>query len=168
MYVIFSSYGNDSIALMQWAHENALGDVHVVFSDTGWAADYWEERVSKGEFWAFNTLSFKTHRTKSEGMADLVRRKKAWPRGGGGKFQFCTEALKKEPGRKWLEIFDPGREATCLTAIRREESENRRTAPEWVTESEEHGGRGRWNPLVRYTLEQRDELIRRTPFEVLP
>jgi len=38
-YVIFASYGNDSIALIQWAHEHNLKNVTVAYSDTGWAAD---------------------------------------------------------------------------------------------------------------------------------
>ena len=40
-HLIFASYGNDSIALIQWAHERSLPDVHVAYTDTGWAADWW-------------------------------------------------------------------------------------------------------------------------------
>ena len=43
----------------------------------------------QAEAWA-QGLGFVTHRIPSEGMAGLVGRKKAWPRGGGGKYQFCT------------------------------------------------------------------------------
>ena len=166
-YVIFSSYGNDSIALIRWAYNVSLKDVVVVFSDTGWAADYWADRVEFGEKWV-NSLGFSTGRTESEGMAGLLRRKKAWPRGGGGRFQFCTEALKKAPARAWMDANDPLGESTCMTAIRRCESQNRATAPEWVTCSEDHGGRELWQPLVRHSNEERDGLIDQTPFDVLP
>jgi len=166
-YVIFSSYGNDSIALIQWAHDSGIDGVHVVFSDTGWAADYWADRVIIGEQWV-SDLGFAHHRTESEGMNGLIHRKKAWPRGGGGRFQFCTEALKKAPARIWLDEKDTDGDATCLTAIRRCESENRRTAPEWVTASEDHGGRELWQPLVRHSDSERDVLINCTPFDVLP
>jgi 3'-phosphoadenosine 5'-phosphosulfate sulfotransferase (PAPS reductase)/FAD synthetase len=166
-YVIFASYGNDSIALIQWAHERGLKHVHVAYSDTGWAADWWRGRVEQAEEWV-RSLNFKPHRIGSEGMAGLVDRKKAWPRGGGGKYQFCTEALKKEPARKWLAMHDPDGEATCLTGVRREESENRRDAPEWVTESDDHGGRELWQPLVRHTEAERDALVRKTPMPLLP
>ena len=38
MHVLFCSYGNDSIALIQWAHERGLKDVVCLYSDTGWSA----------------------------------------------------------------------------------------------------------------------------------
>lgn len=166
-YVIFASYGNDSIALIQWAHERRLDDVHVAYGNTGWAADWWAERVAKGEAWA-QSLGFCTHQIDSEGMEGLLARKKAWPRGGGGKFQFCTEALKEAPAVKWLETADPLKEVTCMNGVRREESANRSDAPEWVECSEKHGGRELWSPLVRHTEAMRDELLSRTPFEPLP
>ena len=167
MYVIFASYGNDSMALIQWARERRLRDVTVVYSDTGWAADYWPERVEQAEAWVRH-LGFHAARTHSEGMKNLVIRKKAWPRGGGGKYQFCTESLKKAPARQWLEKHDPEGIATCINGIRRCESANRITAPEWVEQSFDHGGRELWSPLVRHTHADRDALIKRTPFDVLP
>lgn len=167
MYVIFASYGNDSIALIQWAHERGLSNVTVVYSDTGWASDYWNDRVAEGERWV-KTLGFNISRTHSEGMANLVGRKKAWPRGGGGKFQFCTEALKKEPARQWLDRYDPEKLATCMNGVRRCESRNRLTTPEWIESSPGHGNRELWSPLVRHTDGDRNRLIANTPFDVLP
>ena len=67
-HLIFASYGNDSIALIQWAHERSLPGVHVAYSNTGWAADWWLGRVEQAEAWA-QTLGFVTHRIGSEGMA---------------------------------------------------------------------------------------------------
>ena len=167
MYIIFASYGNDSIALIQYAKHHGLKDVTVVYSDTGWGAGYWVMRVELAERWV-KRLGFNTARTKSEGMEGLLKRKKAWPRGGGGKFQFCTEALKKQPALEFLEKVDPLKEATCMIGIRREESRNRKDHPEWVESSEPHGGRELWVPLVRHTEAQRDILISLTPFRVLP
>jgi hypothetical protein len=37
-YVAFVSWGNDSIALVQWLHEHNFEGVTCVFSDTGWAS----------------------------------------------------------------------------------------------------------------------------------
>ena len=158
MNIIFASYGNDSLALIQWAHESGLEDVTVAYSDTGWAADYWGDRVKEAECWA-QSLGFDTVRLESEGMSNLVRRKKAWPRGGGGKFQFCTMELKEKPAVKWLENIDPDCEATCYIGVRREESANRATFPEWVEESERHGGRSLCAPLVRHTEANRNALL---------
>lgn len=165
MYVLFASYGNDSIALIQYAHINKIQDVHVVYSDTGWAAPWWGKRVLQGETLAAS-YGFTCYRTKSEGMIPLVKRKKGWPMGGGG--AFCTAELKVLPGLAWLEEHDTDCEATCLTGVRRAESANRATAPEWVTESEIHGGRELWQPLVRHSDEERNRLILDAGFEVLP
>ncbi len=37
MWVISSSCGNDSVALIQWAIESKIKDVVVTYIDTGWA-----------------------------------------------------------------------------------------------------------------------------------
>jgi 3'-phosphoadenosine 5'-phosphosulfate sulfotransferase (PAPS reductase)/FAD synthetase len=167
MNVIFASYGNDSVALIQWAHEHRLDDVTVAYSDTGWAALKWPTRVEKGEAWA-QSLGFRTARTSSIGMRALVKAKKAWPRGGGGKFQFCTQHLKRDPALAWLDSVDPEKDAVCMVGIRREESANRTDFPEWTEESEEHGGRSLHAPLVRHTEAMRDALVAKTPMELLP
>ena len=166
-YVIFASYGNDSVALVQWAHERGLQDVTVAYSDTGWAADWWPERVEQAEAWV-RSIGFDPVRIVSEGMEGLVARKKGWPRGGGGKFQFCTGALKEKPAQDWLAVSDPDGDVICMTGVRREESENRRDAPEWVEESVRHGGRQLWQPLVRHTTAMRDALVLKTPMPLLP
>jgi 3'-phosphoadenosine 5'-phosphosulfate sulfotransferase (PAPS reductase)/FAD synthetase len=164
--VIFSSYGNDSLALIQWALEAALPDVTVAYSDTGWGASYWPERVEKAERWV-RKVGYLPVRIASEGMEALVRRKKAWPRGGGGRFQFCTMNLKEQPALQWLDCFDPDKTAICMVGIRREESRNRATFPEWTEESPRHGGRSLHAPLVTCTAAMRNELLSRTPFDPL-
>lgn len=74
-FIIFASYGNDSIALIQWAYEQNLKNVCVLFSDTGWADPRWLERVSKAEQWV-RDLGFSSSRTESEGMEALIKSKK--------------------------------------------------------------------------------------------
>lgn len=164
MNVIFASYGNDSIALIQWAIEHSLPYVTVAYSDTGWAAPYWEERVARAELWA-NAAGFATARIRSDGMLAIIRRKKGWPRNG---MQFCTQLLKIEPASIWLDQFDPRREATCLVGVRREESAARAAWPMWTEESVNHGGRSLWAPLVNATASERDALVGRAGFDVLP
>lgn len=167
-FVVFASYGNDSIALIQHMHERGYGsNVTVAYSETGWAADFWPARVEKAEAWV-STLRFKTARILSEGMEALVERKKAWPRGGGGKFQFCTEALKEAPALHWLDQIDPLKQTTCVVGIRREESANRIDFPLSTESSEKHGSRELWAPLAAHTELARNELIAKTPFSVLP
>lgn len=166
MHVLFCSYGNDSIALIQWAHERGLKDVTCLYSDTGWSASWWTERVARGEALA-QGYGFTTARTESEGMLELVKRKRGWP-GAGGQGQFCTSELKVLPALEWLDANDPEKEATAMTGVRRSESRHRSDAEEHVVESERHGNRELWQPLVRHTDEMRDALIHRSGFEVLP
>lgn len=166
MNVIFVSYGNDSIALIQWAHERGLRNVTCLYSDTGWAADWWTDRVAQGEALA-RSYGFAAERTGSVGMIELVKQRKGWP-AGGGIGSFCTRELKVLPALSWLDLHDPDREATCLTGVRRSESAHRSDAEEHVPESPRHNGRDLWQPLVRHTDEMRNELVRRAGFEVLP
>ena len=170
-HVIFSSYGNDSVALIYWAsshrgiaHHIDPREVAVVFSNTGWAAEWWMGRVAKAEKWA-QSLGFSTWRTVSEGMEGAVRRKKGWP---CQQFQWCTSELKINPAKAWLRERDPGGDAICMAGIRRAESRNRAQWPEWVEDSDKHEGRTAWFPLVRHTDAMRDALLARTPFEPLP
>ncbi|WP_322614240.1 hypothetical protein [Pseudomonas sp. BIC9C] len=166
MHVLFCSYGNDSIALIQWAHERGLKDVVCLYSNTGWSASWWSDRVAKGESLA-QGYGFTTARTESEGMLELVKRKRGWP-GAGGQGQFCTAELKVMPALKWLDSNDPDKEATAMTGVRRSESRHRSDAEEHVLESERHGGRELWQPLVRHDDAMRDALLHRAGFKVLP
>lgn len=164
-YVIFASYGNDSIALVQWAHELGLDNVVVATSDTGWAAPWWTERVERCMKWV-RGLGFETVTIASVGMAALVEQRKGWPL--PRKFQFCTSVLKIEPAIRWLDEIDPDKETTCLVGVRREESRERAQWPEHVEESDKHGGRSLWSPLVRYDTDHRNALVARAGFDVLP
>lgn len=161
-FVIFVSYGNDSIALIQWAHENDLDGVACVFTDTGWMADGWAERVERCEAWV-RTLGFVPHRAKSMGFRKLAHEKSGFPT---QQLQWCSYILKILPGMSWLEQHDPDARAVCLIGVRREESQDRANFPEYLAKSANHGGRMMLAPLVTWTAAQRDELIRRAGFEV--
>lgn len=166
-FVIFSSYGNDSVALIQWAHENALEDVAVVYSDTGWAFDWWEDRVREKEEWV-RSLGFTPYRTTSEGFANLARRKKGFPT---QRYQWCSYVLKIEPGMRWLEENDPHKSAICLVGARRGEAADplstRANFPEYLVRSENHGGRMMLAPGVDWTEEDRNAFLKRAGVEPL-
>jgi hypothetical protein len=163
MNVISTSYGNDSIALIQYAHEEGLEDVTTVYCDTGWAAPCWEKRIKEGEKLA-KEYGFKTVRVESMGMAELIRIKKGWP---GNAQQFCTGHLKGIPFLQWIDDVDPDNKAIVLIGKRRAESKARADTKEFVESSEYHGGRTVWHPLFKHTDEQRDELVKRTCMELL-
>jgi len=163
-FVIFVSYGNDSIALLQWAHEQELSGVAVVFTDTGWMADGWAERVERAEAWV-RGLGFTPYRTSSMGFRQLARDKKGIPT---QRYQWCSFFLKIEPGMRWLAEHDPDTRAVCLVGVRREESDDRAEFPAYLLNSANHGHRVMVAPFVDMTEAERDVLIRRAGFEPLP
>lgn len=159
-FVISSSYGNDSVAMIQWAHEQGMHlfhDVTVTYCDTGWAKPEWAARVELGEQFA-RQCGFGVERLHSMGMAELVRMKKGWP--GNGQ-QFCTMHLKGVPFLQWIDEVDPKYEAQVMVGKRRAESEARKDTPEFVPDSEYHGGRTLWHPLYLHTDAERDALLAR-------
>jgi 3'-phosphoadenosine 5'-phosphosulfate sulfotransferase (PAPS reductase)/FAD synthetase len=164
-FVIFSSYGNDSVALIQWAHETGLKDVAVVFSDTKWAVQWWMDRVDALEWWVHSLIGFWTDRTESIGFAELARQKKAFPT---QQFQWCSAILKIEPGSRWLEKNDPDKRAVCLVGVRREEGLDRANFPRYLAKSENHGGRVMLAPFADFTAEDRDALLHRAGVKPLP
>jgi 3'-phosphoadenosine 5'-phosphosulfate sulfotransferase (PAPS reductase)/FAD synthetase len=166
-FVLFTSWGNDSIAAAQLLHEYDLPRRRrcvALFSDTGWAEPAWIDRVNAAEQWA-QSIGFQTHRTTSVGFADLARKRKTFPR---GMMQFCTGELKIEPAKRWVEQHDPERIAVAVNGVRRAESLRRSQTPVFVPISDSHGGRGLWSPLAEFKDDDRNALIARTPFELLP
>lgn len=163
-YVISASYGNDSMALLQWAHEHGLQNVTVAYCDTGWAAPGWEGRVAEGEALA-QRLGFATVRLESMGMEALVRMKRGFPMHGR---QFCTAWLKGLPFLQWIDEADPERKAVVMIGKRRSESEDRKDIPEWIEASEYHGERKVWHSLYLHSETDRDALLVRAEVEKLP
>lgn len=114
-YVVFASGGNDSVALVQYAHEVGHKGVAVAYSNTGWAAQWWPERMMRFQSWV-ESLGFSYHEIASEGMEALAIRKQGWP---ANKPKFCTYELKIKPAMAWLELIDPYKTAVCMVGIRR-------------------------------------------------
>lgn len=167
-FVVFASYGNDSCALIQWAHENSLEGVAVVYSDTGWSTVGWEARVAEKEAWV-RSLGFAPYRTTSIGFRQLARDKKGFPT---QRYQWCSYALKIEPGARWLEENDPNKVAICVVGARRAEAADpestRAKFPEYLVRSPNHGDRMMLAPFVDYDTAARDALLRRAGIEPLP
>lgn len=167
-YVIKCSYGNDSIALIQWLHEYdqtfPLGKVVTLYNDTGWATSWWPNRVEKGERLA-ESYGFIPARTQSKGMRKLVDEHNCWPYRG---VQFCTEELKIIPTMEWLKQHDPEGIAVMVCGVRRDESHSRSLWPEWVESSDKNEGRPVWSPLAFHSRPELDELITRAGWVPLP
>lgn len=165
MKVISASYGNDSVALIQWAHENGQKDLSVVFIDTGWAGNGWMERVDRLEGWV-KTLGYQAVRLQPmKPFEELMVFKKGFP---SQRYQWCSLWLKVMPFLKWLDEVDPDCMATILLGLRRAESQERSKTPEYIENSERHGGRDVWCPLFAHSDEERDALLARAGVEPLP
>jgi len=163
-YIISVSYGNDSIALIQWAHEQELDNCFVVYCDTGWAHPDWPARVKKGMALA-EKYGFVTWNVKGMGFEEMVMMKKGFP---SNKMQFCSGILKVIPFGDFAEFIDPAKEATVIIGKRRAESQSRANIPEFVPQSEHQEGRNVWHPLYKHTDKERNKLIRKAGFKPLP
>ena len=164
-YLVTCSGGNDSVALIQWMIEGGR-KFAVVYNNTGWASDDWPERMEliKNKLESNNIPFIETN---SEGMVNLVSRKKGWPM-PASKMQWCTHELKEKPTLKLLEKIDPNKQLTIVTGRRRQESQNRSDLPLWQPDSSKHGGREVWNPLYLHQVSMRDQLINRFGMQPLP
>jgi len=161
--IVFVSCGNDSTALAQWCFNNKMKDLHFAYSETHWGTTDWAERVKLFKHWV-ELKGAKFHTINSDGFESICKSKPAIPTNGRA---FCSYELKILPAQKWLDIIDPEKEAVCYTGVRRCESVSRSNWPEWIEDSENHGGRSLCSPLVRHLDNDRDDLIEQTPFPIL-
>lgn len=168
MFVISTSYGNDSCALIQWAYEHGLDlvdDVKVTFIDTGWHGIGWPERVTEMETWV-KSLGFEPVRiVPFVQFGELMEMKSGFP---NQQYQWCSAMLKGVPFLEWIDKADPEGKALVLIGKRREESSERADTPEYLPDSEYHGGRTLWHPLYLHDEAARDELLARAGIEPLP
>lgn len=164
-YVISASYGNDSIALLQFAKDAGLKNVLVVYCDTGWAHPEWENRIRQGEELA-KKYGFKPYVVRGEfDFESMVRMKKGFP---SQKMQFCSGILKVIPFNTFLADIDPEKKAVVIIGKRRAESRARANTPEFIEADEHQEGRKVWHPLYKHTDEARNLLIEKAGFDVLP
>ena len=164
MNFVMTSGGNDSMALIQHMINVGLPGI-AVYNNTGWAKPEWTQRIELVKEFCIKSNMFNFRKTKSIGFEDLARKKSGFPMQGK---QWCTTHLKIIPSLDLMNELDPDCEGTVFVGVRREESANRRNFPEHVVESEAHGGRDVWAPLVRHDVAMRDELLKQAGFKPLP
>lgn len=167
-FAAFCSWGNDSIALLQLLHEHGMAEqTYVVYTNTGWAAPYWPERVERGTAWA-EGLGFTCIELTTKGFEDLCMGESDGGRFPSGRMKFCTRQLKILPAIKWLNEVDPQHHLICVVGKRRAESLQRSSAPAALPVSANHDGRFLWHPLVEFSDEDRNTMVLKTPMELLP
>ena len=164
-HCISSSWGNDSIALLGWWLDTGRAPCYVTYIDTGWASDVWLDRHDRASEWA-RAQGFDVHTVAAaRGFEDECVKNKMIP---SGVAKWCTRILKQEPWLRWADKIDPDAEMTCVVGVRREESAKRAAWPEHTPDSDRHGGRDLWAPLVRMREPERDQVLRRHGWDPLP
>lgn len=164
MYILRSNFSNNSMALIQWAHEQGLEDVTVVYVDTGWAAAGWLDYVSLCENFA-QGLGFKIeHINPVTPFEDVMEMKGGFP---SRQRQWCALHLKGIPFLKWVEEVDPDSTATILLPKSMVET-NFSDIPEYIESCEYNGERRVWQPLFNLDQSQRDALLARAGIAPLP
>ncbi len=144
MHIIISNYSKRSLALIQWAAERSLPEVTVCYVDTGWSAQGWLEFVSAAERFC-RGRGFRVRRLASRvTFADLMDIKRGFP---SRKHQWCSLHLKGITLLQWLDEIDADCRATLLLARGAGGESFEKQVPEFVEESEYHGGRRVWHPL---------------------
>jgi len=165
MNILCCSGGNDSVALIQWAKNNGLKNVVVLYNDTGWAIDWWYARM-KGIEKLCAEYGFNYASTNSIGFKNMVRMKKGFPI-AASRMSFCSNYLKKQPTLDYLNKHDPLKKATIYIGIRRCESQNRANHPRTILADMRYGGRTMQFPLVTYTDMDRDLIQDQTGIDIL-
>lgn len=123
--IVCCSGGNDSVALIQFLMDKS-DNFCVVYNNTGWAVEWWAERMEKIKVWV-NSYGSEFYETQSEGFENMVKRKKGFPMPASN-MQFCTGELKEKPSLKLYDEIDPNKEADIVTGRRPTHSRSRREA----------------------------------------
>lgn len=164
MYILRSNYGNNSMALIQWAREHRLEEVTVVYVDTGWAGAGWLDHVARCEERA-RGLGFAVVRIDAiAGFDEVMEMKGGFP---SRQHQWCALHLKGIPFLKWIEEVDPASSATVLLP-KTEVDTDFEDIPEFIESCEYHGERRVWQPLFAHDRTQRDALLSRAGLAPLP
>lgn len=166
--VIRSNYGDESIALVQWAFEAGLKDmasaVTVVYINTGWAAEEWQDRINRGKQHAILCGFEVKHIQAPVSFPEAVRGRGSFP---SAKFQWCTGILKGLPFLDWLDEIDLRCRSIVLIAKRKSATAAHQSLEEWIETCEYHNGRRVWHPLISLKEKERDDLLNRAGFEPL-
>lgn len=160
-YLIIGNYGNDTLALIQWALEQALSEVRVLSVDTGWAAPKWHEHVARCEAWVKDMGYQVVRLTANPSFADLIKQHGHFPT---PKFQWCANALKGVPILNWLDQYDASGRLQLLLGHRRMSARSKQQLPAEVAESESFDERHVIYPLINISTAERNLLLARAGF----
>lgn len=163
--IIFGNFGNDTIALMQWAKKNNLSNLAVVSIDTGWSEINWEDRVAEAQTFS-ESCGYDFVRIKPKhSFAELVKERQSFP---NTKFHWCTTFLKGLPINQWLDENDFDLQTIIYLGYRKV-TNRRMTLLERIEkeQSQYYGNRLVKLPIFTLSTEERNRLVKEAGFRLL-
>lgn len=161
MYFVVANFGDDSIALIEWLHQQKLQGVMVLSVNTGWESENWHQRVEIADKW-IKSLGFQHLRLPAENdFSTLVETRGQFP---SQQFHWCAGFIKGIALLNTMEEYDDCFEAMVVLPHRRSMSLRHAMLTEWQEDAERYDNRKVWYPLYAHSLEMRDRLIASTPF----
>lgn len=149
---------------MQWALQQGLPSITVVSVDTGWAGEGWLAHVERAERWVREQGYATVRLLASPDFETLMQRRQDFP---STKFQWCANVLKGATILQWLDKVDPALEYQILLGHRRASARSKQNLPEKIEQCDKFGDRTVIYPLVNFSTEARDALIKQTNFPIL-
>lgn len=162
MNVLIANFGNASLAMIQWAIEVQLDNFSVLSVNTGWQSGLWQQHLDK--VWAYlDNNGIQYHHLKSQkNFAECVLDRGSFP---SKKFQWCPSFLKGLPILDWLDEHDMNAEAIIHLAKMRTSSRINQTLVSGMA-NEHYDDRIIEYPLLDFSIEERDKLIKNAGFEI--
>ena len=163
MYIIVTNFGDDSVALIEWAHNKKLDDVVILSVETGWEDKNWNNRIVKAKKW-INDLNFHHNHLHPKAMFnDNIIARKKFP---SKKFHWCPSFVKGIVLLDWLDENDPNGSSTIMLPHRNSMTKSQ-IIEEYIEEHEHYDDRRVWFPLFNISEEKRNQLLSNTPFPPL-
>lgn len=159
MKLILGNFGTESLALIEWAHQQNCSDIVLCYFDTGWAGSQWGERIASGQQlltdYGYQFLSLKPEAD----FVELTTQRQHFPT---AKSAWCVSFLKALPLSDWLEKHDTHCQAEIWLGLYRDRSRAYSQLNEYVYDSEHFDGRTIRYPLYNYSEKQIISLAKQT------
>ena len=114
MNIIIANYGNESLALIQWAWQQAMPNLLVLSVDTGWEAQDWQAHRLQVFRWMEERNIIYQHLNAQLTMAESILDRKQFP---SKKFQWCAPFLKGLTLNKKLDEIDKSFKSHHFTKV---------------------------------------------------
>lgn len=158
MKVAVSNFGNESIALIQHCVEQNIALDAVLWVETGWVAESFDQHREKVLKWLKNKAIKAVKLKPASDFSTLVQVKNAFP---SAKYQWCTSFFKGLPINEWLDEYDQGESAEIYLPHCLDKSLKYQLVAE-KSYGESYGFRQVWLPLFDCSEEAIRQLVSRS------